>query len=203
LAADLVHPPCVACEQPADAARALFSDADWSRLEAGDVVVVDRSPTTKDGADAALRESAAAVIVPRPAADVWAVLTDFESRPKVLPNITESHIDRVEDNRAWVRQAVDIFWTKIRYTLIATLDPTRGLITFVLDRAAPHDIRDNTGSWQVFPRGAAATLLLSRDRVDTGKPVPGVIERYLLERSLPKLLTSLRDEVERRARTVK
>ena len=82
-----------------------------------------------------------------------------------------------------------------RYTLI-----TRGLITFVLDRCSPHDIRDNAGSWQVLPHGDGKTLLLSLDRVDPGTPVPGMIESYLVERSLPKMMNSLRQEVERRAR---
>ena len=199
---ELLRPPCVACEEPAGGARELFSEAGWVSLEKGGVVIVDHSPAAKggEGDGSVPRERVAAVIVPRPATEVWAVLADFESRPKVLPDVSESHIDRVENNRAWIRQSVDVFWAKIRYTLIATLDPARGLMTFVLDHSAPHDIRDSNGSWQVLPHGPAAALLLSRDRVDTGKPVPALIESYLVDRSLPKMMSSLRQEVERRAR---
>jgi len=199
---ELLRPPCVACRQPAGAARELFSEAEWASLEKGEVVIVDYSRTAKGGAGdgAAPRESVAAVIVPRPATEVWAVLADFESRPKIFPNVSESHIDRVENNRAWIRQSVDIFWAKIRYTLIVTLDPASGVMTFVLDHSAPHDIHDSNGSWQVLPHGQAAALLVSRDRVDTGEPLPASIESYLVERSLPKMMSSLRQEVERRAR---
>ena len=201
LPAALVRPPCVACQQPAGAGRELFSATDWTHLENGDVVIIDRTPATTGGGDdsSVLHESEAAVIVPRPATEVWAVLADFESRPKVFPNVSESRIERVDDNRAWIQQSVDVLWTTIRYTLITTLDPAQGLITFALDPSAPHDIRDNTGSWQLLPHGDASTLLLSRDRVDSGKPVPGVIENYLLKRSLPTMMSNVRDEVERRA----
>ena len=201
LPAALLRPPCVACRQPAEATRQRLSESDWSRLEKGEVVIVDRSSDAAgDGGGGSARgESEAAVIVPRPPSEVWAVLIDFESRPKIFPDVTESHLERVDANRAWIRQAVDVFWTKIRYTLIASLDPAHGLITFVLDRSSPHDIRDDTGSWQVLPHGDSSTLLVSRHRVDTGRPVPGGLEHYLVKRSLPKMMRNLRQEVERRA----
>lgn len=201
LPAELLQPPCVACQQPTGVTPELFSAADWRRLERGEVVIVERSPepTRGEGDRSVLRESEAAVLVPRPATEVWAVLADFESRPKVFSNVRESHIERVDNNRAWIRQSVEIFWTKIQYTLIATLEPARGLITFVLDRSSPHDIRDTAGSWQVLRHGAASTLLLSRDRIDTGRPVPGTIQSYLVQRSLSQMMSSLRQEVQRRA----
>jgi uncharacterized membrane protein len=140
------------------------------------------------------------VIVPRPAAEVWAVLADFESRPEFLPNISESRVERVEDTRVWIRQHVRVLWMQIRYTLIMTLDPPRGLMTSVLDRSAPHDIRDSHGSWEILRHGDASALLVSRSRVETGMPVPSIIKSYLEKSSLPQMMSSLRDEVERRAK---
>ena len=201
LPGELRHPQCVACQQPAGAARALFSEADWRRLENAEVVIVERRPTVADGDDDSfVSESEAAVIVPRPAAEVWAVLADFESRPEFLPNISESRVQRVEDTRVWISQHVRVLWMQIRYTLIMTLDPARGLMTSVLDRASPHDIRDSHGSWDILPHGDASALLMSRSRVETGMPVPGFIESYLVKNSLPQMMTRLRDEVERRAK---
>ena len=201
LPVELRRPQCVACQQPAVAARALFSDADWRRLENGEVVIVDRRPTVADGGDdSVVSESEAAVLVPRPTAEVWAVLADFESRPEFLPNISESRVERVEDTRVWIRQHVSVFWMQIRYTLIMTLDPARGVMTSVLDRSSPHDIRDSHGSWEILPHGEAAALLVSRSRVDTGMPVPSIIKSYLVKNSLPQMMSSLRNEVERRAK---
>ena len=199
LPAELRCPQCVACQQPAGAARALFSEADWRRLENGEVVIIDRRPKMADD-DSVVHESEAAVIVPRPATEVWAVLADFESRPEFLPNISESRVERVEDARVWIKQRVKVFWMQIRYTLIMTLDPARGLMTSILDRSAPHDIRDSQGSWEVLPQGDASALLVSRSRVDTGMPIPGFIKSYVVENSLPQMMSSLRNEVERRAR---
>ena len=198
---ELRHPQCVACQQPAGAARALFSEADRRRLENGEVVIVDRRPNVADGDDDSfVSESEAAVIVPRPAAEVWAVLADFESRPEFLPNISESRVERAEDTRVWISQRVSIFWMQIRYTLVMTLDPARGVMTSVLDRSSPHDIRDSQGSWEILPHGDASALLVSRSRVETGLPVPGIIKGYLVKNSLPQVMSSLRNEVERRAR---
>ena len=201
LPVELRRPQCVACQQPAAAARARFSDADWRRIESGEVVIVDRRPTAADGDDdSVVSESEAAVLVPRPTAEVWAVLADFESRPEFLPNIRESRVERVEDTRVWISQHVSVFWMQIRYTLIMTLDPARGLMTSVLDRSAPHDIRDSHGSWEILPSGDASALLVSRSRVETGMPVPGIIKSYLVKNSLPQMMSSLRNEVERRAK---
>jgi hypothetical protein len=197
LPGELLRPPCVGCQQPADSAQGLFSAADWKRLRDGKVVVVDRSDAGGEGA--APKESEAAVIIPRPPSEVWAVLVDFESRPRIWPEVSESRLERVEDNRAWIRQSVKILWTQIRYTLTTTLDPARGVMTFALDRSAPHDIRDSSGSWQILPDGDGAALLLSRDRVDPGTPLPAMIERYLVGKSLPAMMSNLRQEVERRA----
>ena len=194
------RPQCVACQQSAGAARALFSEADWRRLENGEVVVVDHRLKVADGDDdSVVRESKAAMIVPRPAAEVWAVLADFESRPDFLPNISESRVERVEDTRVWISQHVRIFWMQIRYTLIMTLDPARGVMTSVLDRSSPHDIRDSHGSWEILPQSDASALLLSSSRVEAGMPVPDIIESYLVKSSLPQMMISLRNEVERRA----
>jgi len=39
----------------------------------------------------------------------------------------------------------------------------------------------------------------SRNRVDTGTPLPKVVERYPAEKSLPTMMSNLRREIERRA----
>ncbi len=81
-----------------------------------------------------------------------------------------------------------------------TLDPARGLMTSVLDRSSPLDIRESHGSWDILARGDAAALLVSRSRVETGMPVPNFIKSFLVKSSLPQMMSRLRDEVERRAR---
>ncbi len=196
------RPPCVACRLSAEAARSRFSADDWTRLANGEVVIVDRQPTVADGGgDGSVSDSEAAVVVPRPPAEVWAVLADFEARPDFLPNISESRIERVEDARVWIEQHVSVLWMEVRYTLIMTLDPVHGLMTSVLDRSSPHDIQESRGSWDIFPYGAASALLVSRSRVETRMPVPSIIESQLLKNSLPEIMRSLRREVERRAQS--
>jgi hypothetical protein len=68
-----------------------------------------------------------------------------------------------------------------------------------LDKSVEHGIADTKGVWKVTPVADGAHTLLSYwADVDTGQPIPGFIEKYLMDSSLPGLLGRLRDEVERR-----
>jgi hypothetical protein len=60
--------------------------------------------------------------------------------------------------------------------------------------------RDSRGTWDILPHGGASALLVSRSRVETGMPVPGIVKSYLVKNSLPHMMRSIRDEVERRAK---
>ena len=195
----LAAPPCVACKVDGDEARRAYSTDDWTALTAGRVVVSDVPDESAEGSRQG--SIAAAGIIPHPPARVWATLVDFEAHPKFQHDAKEVRIDRVDGNRAWIAQRLRFFLVDVRFTVINTLDPVAGTIRWLLDESVEHDIGGTTGSWQLTPvADGRQTLLRYHAWIDTGRAVPAFIERFLLQRSLPNVIGSIRDEVERRSR---
>ena len=190
-------PACVACSVDLEEVRSGYSMADWKDLALGQVVITKVDTAATDGGiNTSVQTSA---IIPRTPAQVWSVLVDFDSRPDFTPGLQESHTRKIEGNRVWLDERVRVLWVNIRYHIIDTLAPDRGLITWVLDKSLDNDIKESVGSWQLVPLSPGPqTLVRYRAHIDTGQPVPGFIESFLVKRSLPKLVSGLRDEVERR-----
>jgi hypothetical protein len=187
-------PSCVACGVDADADRARYSAVDWAALTAGEVLT---SIVADDVNGRATVEAAA--IVPAPPLRVWETLVDFPARPRFQPGTQEVRVVRTEGERVWVAQHLRFFGIDVRFTIINTLDPSRGVLRWILDESAPHDIAATTGTWRLARVEAGQqTLVVYRGWTDTGRYVPGFVERFLTGRSLPKLMTGLRDEVARR-----
>lgn len=190
-------PACVACNVDPEEVRSGYSKADWKDLALGQIVTTKTDTAGTDGGiNTSVQTSA---IFPHTPAQVWSVLVDFDSRPAFTPGLEESHIKKVEGNRVWLDERVRVWWVNIRYHIIDTLEPERGLISWVLDKNLDNDIKDSVGSWQLVPLPPGPqTLVRYRARLDTGQPVPAFVESFLVKRSLPKLVGGLREEVERR-----
>jgi ribosome-associated toxin RatA of RatAB toxin-antitoxin module len=190
-------PACVACSVDAEQVRSDYSKADWKDLALGHVVTTKADMAATDGGIKTSVQTSA--IIPRTPAQVWSVLVDFDSRPEFTPGLKESHTRKVEGERVWLDERVRVWWINVRYHIIDTLEPDRGVISWVLDKSRDNDIKDSFGSWQLVPLPPGPqTLVRYRAHIDTGQPVPGFIETFLVKRSLPTLVRNLRDEVERR-----
>ena len=189
-------PPCVACRHDGTSAPRYSAD-ERAALDAGEVVVSDATAESSGDARATVR---AAAIIHQPPALVWQTLIDFPARARWQADTKEARVVRADRDRVWVAQHVRLFLVDIRFTVINTLDPERGVLSWVLDDSAEHDIANTTGSWRLTPLAdGRSTLLTYQAAVDSGRAVPGFVERYLTKRSLPNLLGTLRAEVERRA----
>jgi ribosome-associated toxin RatA of RatAB toxin-antitoxin module len=171
--------------------RRSFSKSEWQTLTAGQIV-------TETSSTEGQRVRAAGIVhfTPR---EVWPTLVDFESRPKYLPGAQEIRMLRVDANRVWLAERVRVLLVSIRYQVINTLDPEAGSVSWVLDDTVENDIAATTGSWQLVPvTDGRHTLVIYSNRLDTGQPVPRVIESFLLQRLLPQMISGLRGEVQRR-----
>jgi hypothetical protein len=186
---------CFACNgQGAVELRAGYSDADWTRLLAGEVL-----SELLAGAEGQGRARASAVF-PAPAERIWAVLTDWERYPGFMPNVQETRLRRREGERAWISQHLRVAWTDVRYGVVWNMAPDEGLVRFALDPGEPADIAHTEGSWRLAPfEEPDRTLVLYELETDVGRPVPGFIRDTLSRRSLPRVVRGVRDEVARRA----
>lgn len=200
LPATLAAPMSVASRVDVERIRSAYSSADWRALEDGKIIT---SEIREAGVGDSERSTAQATAIIRyPPTSVWTVLTDFESRPSYHSSTKEARIVQVEGNRVWVAEHLRFLLLNVRFRVIDTLEPELGSVSWVLDESVDHDIRGTTGSWQLTPLAQGHhTLVNYRTWFDTGQPVPGFIEHFLLNRSLPQLIGGLRTEVERRLGT--
>ena len=130
---------------------------------------------------------------------MWSVITDYASRPLYSPSCEEVKTVRREGNRLWLAEHISVLLLDIRYTTVNELDPEHGSASFYMDKSAPHDIEDTYGAWQIAPiPGSSRTLVRYRVNVDTGKPVPRIIQDLLAGRSLPRMISGMRTEMEKR-----
>jgi ribosome-associated toxin RatA of RatAB toxin-antitoxin module len=190
-------PPCIACQVDVETMRGEYSDEEWRRLTAGEVLASSVEERTEEGNP--LHNAQASAIIEHPPDQVWTVVTDLESRPRYVPGNKEVKIVRVDGNRVWSLQHLRVLFMNIRFGVVSTLEPEQGVMRFVLDRDVGHDIEDTDGSWRLAPlRERRSTLVRYRTRVDTGRPIPGFVQSFFTRRSLPKLLEGVRQEVERR-----
>lgn len=188
---------CVGCRADLPHIRSSYSDADWQALMQGKVVTTTLSDARSAGGVQSTNQ--ASVLIPYPPAQVWSVVTDFESRPQYVPGAKSVQILRREGNRLWIAEHLRILLINVRFVVISTVEPEQGSVNWVLDHSAENDIADTTGSWTVVPlQDGQETLVRYRTSIDSGRSVPRVIEDYLTQRSLPKVVDGLRTEVHRR-----
>jgi ribosome-associated toxin RatA of RatAB toxin-antitoxin module len=190
--------PCVACGLDADAAWRAYAGPAREALSRGEVVTWRGG---QGGAGEAERGQAeAAIVVAHSPVQVWDVITDFESRPRYVPTAEKVRIVRTAANQVWVSQHLRFLWVDVHFQAINTLEPELGVVRWRLDPDAPHDIADTTGSWQIVPLPRGRTLVHYRAHLDSGQPVPRIVEEFIAGRSLTKMMEGLRDELRRRSR---
>jgi ribosome-associated toxin RatA of RatAB toxin-antitoxin module len=192
----LASPACIACEVDAAQRRQNYTDEEWQRILADEIVVSDMQNQGSADLEGMVHADA---LVRHPPKQVWHVLVDFESRPEYISDVERIAIVRQEGNRVWADEHLRFLFVDVRYRVMTTIDPETGSISWELDQSVPHDIDDVQGLWRVTPySGGKETLLSYRTRIDTGRGVPGFVQKFLLTRSLPEFIRSLRGEVTRR-----
>ena len=190
-------PACIGCRVELPHVRSDYSDADWQALMQGKVVTTRLGDSRSASGVQSTNETSA--LIPYQPDQVWSVVTDFESRPQYVPGAKEVRIVRREGNRLWISEHLRILLINVRFVVISTVDPEQGSVSWVLDHSAENDIADTTGSWTVVPLPSGReTLVRYRTWIDSGHSVPRLAEDYLTQRSLPKIVEGLRNEVQRR-----
>jgi len=186
--ADAVREPCIACRASADSIRNALSKADWDAVQRGEIITSKVDSKDAEGNKKSLVQSAA--ILRFSPQDVWSVVIDFESRPKFIPGVKEAKIVRHDGNHFWLQEHLRVFLMNIRFGVINTVDPELGRVSWRIDPDTKNDIADTTGAWQIVGISNDRTLVHYQACIDSGQPVPGFIEDYFAQRSLPKMACS-------------
>lgn len=125
---------------------------------------------------------------------VSALILDFASYPRFLPDMAEATVLRTAPGE-WEVAFQVVVLRPLRYTLLLTArSPTE--IRWSLVEGA---FRSNEGGWTLEAIGPTRTRATYRIDLSVGHYVPGNIVRSLIEVSLPAMLARFKAEAERRA----
>jgi len=122
------------------------------------------------------------------------VITDFESYPKFLSDVTNTVIDKKSKNQFVVTYTLDLI-KKISYTLKLTGNPHKSL---KWDFIKGDVMKSNSGKWVIEEVKPNLTKCTYSIEINLGLFVPGAIARRLVGTSLPSMLRSFKKRIEGR-----
>lgn len=180
----------VADAAPAPAAPALTA-AEMAHLDRGEVVI--RPPPS-------VHEQAVGIVdIAATPEQVWSVILDFPARVasvSVLKSI-EVYAPESDPEGLGATFHLRVLGSDVIYHLRYDIDRAQNYCTFTLDPERTHDIVTASGSYQVFALPDGKQRLVYRSQTDTGRYVPGFVQKMLTNESLRSQL----EEMQRRAPT--
>jgi ribosome-associated toxin RatA of RatAB toxin-antitoxin module len=143
-----------------------FSEEEWRRLEAGELVA--RKQTTRRNGLELMGGSSWQVIDAAPDV-VFSALLDTNRYPRMMPQVIEAKLVASKDTErtVFVRQGQKGVAEK-RYYLRVNVNEEKRDITFAVDDKRPHDLRAAWGFYTVRPFKDGKTLLAYGVMVDLG-----------------------------------
>jgi ribosome-associated toxin RatA of RatAB toxin-antitoxin module len=138
-----------------------------------------------------------AVELAAPAELVWGVLTDFASWPRFVSGLKGITIEGRGEGQVALRHETEKMGFAIGFTALARLDASLRRLDLALDENAAHDVAAMRATWQVTPLEPGRVRVEFRSSLDSGRPVPGFVERRVLRESVSETLKGLGAEVER------
>jgi hypothetical protein len=172
-----------------------FAEEERSRLEAGEVLVVDLPPTEPDGIGMLL-----AGVVDAPPDRVWAVMADCEEQDEFIPRIRYAAVRDRDGNSHTCDLVVDL-----PFPLSDLRTASRHHVRRLPDGGHQRrwellpgdwDYRRNSGSWTVHPyQGGRRSLLIGRMDLLPKSVIPFWILHEAQVRQAPETFTAIRARV--------
>ena len=138
-----------------------------------------------------------AIVVERPLSEVWSALSRFDDKAEYVPRLNSSQVLEKSATSVRVKMEVNASVTTVHYTMRYTLDEAAGLVRWKLDDTArDNGIADADGEYHMLSLSPTRTLVVYRTYVDSGRSVPGFVQRFMVKRSLPELLHAVKKRIE-------
>jgi hypothetical protein len=122
---------------------------------------------------------------------VFAVLTDFTSWERVFPGLRVLRTEQIDASTARVRQLTRVVGRLVACTMAATLRPAELRLDLVLDEGEPHDLAELASHWRIAPLPGGGARVELRVVTRSGLPIPGFVERGIVESSTKRTLADL------------
>lgn len=184
---------CIALSAQALDLNALTAEQK-AKLEKGDVVIL-KNKVNDQGAKVT-SNSTALVVVNKPVADVWPVISGYEKLPEFIPRLILSEKYAEKDGKIGIRQCLKVLWKKVNYHVLQTEDAANHVLMFDLDKSQKNDIAETSGRWELHAQGDDKCLAVYTLALDTGMPVPRFIQNMLLNQDLPATMNAVKKRAE-------
>jgi len=166
------------------------------KLQAGEVVMTSSPEVTPDGHSVI----AAAVMFKVPVERAWEILSATDRQIEYLEEIKKLRVVEVGEDFNRTEFEVKVMGQKVRYTVIHHFRPDIYYLWWQLDKKAPHDLRDLSGFWRLYPAGEEGmTIGRYGSRVVPGFPVPEFIRKPLFKNGVRSSLEKVKAYVEKTA----
>ncbi len=151
------------------------------------------------GAPARAGEAAEAVELHAPIELVWQVLTDFAAWPRFMPALERVEVEPRSEALLAIRYQTRQMGLEIGFTALTRVDGAALRMESSLDPEGRHDIAAMRSAWQLTPLPDGRVRVELHSDLDSGRPVPGFVERRMLRDSVAETVAALAREVGRRA----
>lgn len=131
--------------------------------------------------------------------DCLAVITDYESYPEFLKEVSEVKVEKKSPAATEVTYTLDLI-KKFSYTLKMTpKPPSKVTWTFVKGDV----MKDNKGEWNLEEISPGVTKATYSIDVSLGLLVPGAIAKMLIGNNLPAMLKAFKERIESKSKKKK
>lgn len=170
-----------------------LSQAEWAKLDAGEVVMRAQS----DGG----RVTATGVVKVAAAPDaLWPAVLDVQARIPENNTLVDVREYRRDGPTQWFLQVdMEVLGADVRIHHHYTFDPARNVATYTLDPSQPNDLSLADGWYLVHPV-EGGSVLVYQAVTEAKVPVPGWVKKWLARDQLEGLLEGIRRRAERSPR---
>jgi carbon monoxide dehydrogenase subunit G len=163
------------------------------KVEAGEMATLfDRN---KEGGKSA-GQGIVIGLINKPMDAVWKVLLDVNAHPEYMPRVVKTEVYDTGTEEIGVKETLKILYKSVSYHVLQRNDETTHKSTWRLDPGKKNDIADTYGYWALFPHGDTQTIAVYAVHVDSGLPVPQIVEDFLGRQDLPGVVRAVKNRTE-------
>jgi hypothetical protein len=129
----------------------------------------------------------------------WRVLVDFRAWPRFVPGLKRIGVEERGERSVALRHETESVGVAVDFTAVTSVEPERHRLALALDASAANDIAAMRASWELTALPSGGVRVVLRSSVDSGRPVPGWIERRMVRQQLVETVARFGAEVQRRA----
>jgi hypothetical protein len=173
-----------------------LTDENVAKLEAGALVFIKTKEIQGDGDQNTAAHSYVFTIVDRPADTVWDELSNYAARAEYLPRVVSVEKYDEKDGAIGTHITFKAAFRKLEYYAWEKQDRSKYEIAWDLDPEKENDLDVNRGYWYTIPYGDGRCLIVYEVELESSIPLPGPLERYMINRDTPGVLEALKKRVE-------